>query len=101
MKIILIRIQKILNLRQRSGAEAIRDILSLIDLRLEIANLQEEYRKTTSVAIRHKIMRRIKVFSGLLHGNMRPEWMIIDNFTSITTRFASICAVRRWSICKF
>ena len=49
-----------------SGAEAIRDILSMIDLKLEIANLEEEYRHTTSVAIRHKIMRRIKVFSGLL-----------------------------------
>ncbi len=61
-----------------SGAEAIRDILSMIDLKLEIANLEEEYRHTTSVAIRHKIMRRIKVFSGLLHGNMRPEWMMLS-----------------------
>lgn len=61
-----------------SGAEAIRDILSMVDLKLEIANLEEEYRHTTSVAIRHKIMRRIKVFSGLLHGNMRPEWMILS-----------------------
>lgn len=60
-----------------SGAEAIRDILSMIDLKLEIVNLEEEYKHTTSVAIRHKIMRRIKVFSGLLHGNMRPEWMIL------------------------
>ena len=61
-----------------SGAEAIREILSMIDLKLEIANLEEEYRHTSSVAIRHKIMRRIKVFSGLLHGNMRPEWMILS-----------------------
>lgn len=61
-----------------SGAEAIRDILGMMDLKLEIANLEEEYRHTTSVAIRHKIMRRIKVFSGLLHGNMRPEWMMLS-----------------------
>ena len=61
-----------------SGAEAIREILSMIDLKLEIANLEEEYRHTASVAIRHKIMRRIKVFSGLLHANMRPEWMILS-----------------------
>ena len=61
-----------------SGAEAIHDILSMVDLKLEIANLEEEYRHTTSVAIRHKIMRRIKVFSGLLHGNMRPEWMVLS-----------------------
>ena len=61
-----------------SGAEAIQNILAMIDLKLEIANLEEEYRHTTSVAIRHKIMRRIKVFSGLLHGNMRPEWMVLS-----------------------
>lgn len=60
-----------------SGAEAIHDILSMMDLKLEIANLEEEYRHTNSVAIRHKIIRRIKVISGLLHGNMRPEWMIM------------------------
>src|SRR3990167_7613622 len=61
-----------------TGAEAIREVLKLIDLNLEIANLQNEYGKTSSVAIRHKIMRRIKVFSGLLHGNLRPEWMILN-----------------------
>ena len=44
---------------------------------MKLRILEEEYRHTTSVAIRHKIMRRIKVFSGLLHGNMRPEWMIL------------------------
>ena len=61
-----------------SGAEAISDILAMIDLKLEIVNLEEEYRHSSSVAIRHKIMRRIKVFSGLLHGNMRPEWMVLE-----------------------
>ena len=42
--------------------------LSMMDLKFEIAKLEEEYSKTTSVAIRHKIMRRIKVFTGLLQG---------------------------------
>jgi DNA-directed RNA polymerase, beta'' subunit/160 kD subunit len=45
-----------------TGAEAVRQVLSLIDLSLEITRLQEEYTKTASVAARHKIMRRIKVF---------------------------------------
>ena len=57
----------------------------MIDLKLEIAKLEEEYQNTTSVAIRHKIMRRIKVFSGLLHGNMRPEWMVLTILAGITT----------------
>lgn len=60
-----------------TGAEAVRRALMLLDLHQEIAKLQEEYQKTASVASRHKLMRRIKVFSSLIHGNLRPEWMIM------------------------
>ena len=64
--------------RGQTGAEAVRSVLSLMDLKSEIVHLEEEYKKTSSVAIRHKIMRRIKVVSGLLQGNLRPEWMILS-----------------------
>jgi DNA-directed RNA polymerase subunit beta' len=60
-----------------TGAEAIRQALSLLDLPAEMTRLQDEYEKTTSVASRHKIMRRIKVFANLIQGNMRPEWMVM------------------------
>ena len=60
------------------GAEAVRDILIEVDVAQEIEKLNAEYQKTASVAIRHKIMRRIKVFSGLQQADMRPEWMIIN-----------------------
>jgi DNA-directed RNA polymerase subunit beta' len=59
------------------GAQAIRSILHLIDLKNEIAFLETEYTKTSSVAIRHKIMRRIKVLSGLNQSGLRPEWMVM------------------------
>jgi DNA-directed RNA polymerase subunit beta' len=59
------------------GAEAIHKVLSTIDLSLTLTQLQEDYTKTSSVAIRHKIMRRIKVFSGLFQGKLRPEWMVM------------------------
>lgn len=59
------------------GAEAIRQVLEMMDLKLEITRLEEEYSKTTSVAARHKIMRRIKIVSGFLHADLRPEWMIL------------------------
>lgn len=59
------------------GAEAIRQILGQIDLNLEIARLHEEYEKTASVAARHKIMRRMKIFTGLLQGELRPDWMVM------------------------
>lgn len=63
--------------KAETGAEAIRIILSMIDLPLEVARLQQEYAKITSVAARHKIMRRIKVLSGLHQANVRPEWMVM------------------------
>lgn len=60
-----------------SGAQAIRDVLQIIDLKLEIQQLEEDYRTTTSVAIRHKIMRRMKVFSNLQQADIKPEWMVM------------------------
>lgn len=60
-----------------TGAEAVRLILKNVDLNFELAKLRQEYGNTTSVAIRHKIMRRIKVLSGLLHANLKPEWMVL------------------------
>ena len=61
-----------------SGAEAVRMVLALMDLNLEIAKLEQEYQKVSSVAARHKIMRRIKVLTGLSHGNLNPDWMILE-----------------------
>ena len=59
------------------GAEAIHKVLSGFDLDLELKKLREEYYKTNSVAIRHKVMRRIKVLSGLQQSKMRPDWMVL------------------------
>ncbi len=63
--------------KAETGAEAIKELLSMIDLKLEIAILEGEYQNTSSVAVRHKIMRRMKVLSNLLHANLRPEWMVM------------------------
>lgn len=59
------------------GAEALRRVLSDLDLNLEIERLRSDYDKNTSVTARHKIMRRIKVLSGFLQSNLRPEWMVL------------------------
>lgn len=59
------------------GAEAIRLLLSAIDLKTEVAALQQEYSQATSIAVRHKIMRRIKVLSDMLGANLRPEWVVL------------------------
>ncbi|MBN1549092.1 DNA-directed RNA polymerase subunit beta' [Candidatus Babeliales bacterium] len=61
-----------------SGAESIKSILSMIDLNLEMTMLEEEYKKTASVAARLKIMRRIKIFSELSQANLSPDWMVLS-----------------------
>jgi DNA-directed RNA polymerase subunit beta' len=60
-----------------SGAEAIRQVLGALDLNAELARLRQEYERTTSVAVRHKIMRRIKILTGFIQSNLRPEWMVL------------------------
>lgn len=59
------------------GAEALRLILKNMDTNLELAKLRQSYEKTSSVAVRHKLMRRIKVLSELMYANLRPEWMVL------------------------
>ncbi len=64
--------------KAETGARAVKDVLDLMDMPLEVGVLQDEYGKTTSVAIRHKLMRRIKVLSGLVQADLKPSWMILD-----------------------
>lgn len=61
-----------------SGAQAVKDILKLMDLGAEIGHLQELYSNSTSVAAKHKMMRRIKILTALKTAGLRPEWMIMD-----------------------
>jgi len=61
-----------------TGAQAVQSYLKQLDLKMETVVLEDEYKKTNSVALRHKIMRRMKVFSGLIQSNLQPAWMILD-----------------------
>jgi len=60
------------------GAEAIKVLLTLIDLNFEIRKIEEDYTQTTSVAIKHRLAKRYKVLSGLMQANIRPEWVIME-----------------------
>jgi len=60
-----------------TGAEAIRNILSTINLDLEISILEENLKKTSSVISKAKIMKRLKVLGGMRSSNIRPEWMVL------------------------
>lgn len=67
-----------INFVAKSGAEAIKEVFELMDMDSEVIVLQELYENTTSVAARHKIMRRIKILSGLIQAKIRPEWMVLE-----------------------
>lgn len=66
-----------LGFKADSGAEAVRDFLTTIDLNAEIQNLGEAYKNTGSVATRHKLIRRLRIFNKLSQANLRPEWTIM------------------------
>ena len=67
-----------MNFVAKSGAEALRDVLGLIDIDVEIRTLRDNYAQSTSITSRHKIMRRIKVMSDLRNANLNPKLMILE-----------------------
>jgi len=60
------------------GAEAIRILLTMIDLTFEVRKVEEEYNQTTSVALKHRLAKRYKTLAGLHQVNIRPEWAILE-----------------------
>src|SRR6187549_2458340 len=56
------------------GAEAIRAMLSAIDLEEERPRLREELRETTSEAKRKKLVKRLKLCENFIESGARPEW---------------------------
>ncbi len=59
------------------GAEAIREMLSLIDLESEAETLRAELAEATGELKPKKIIKRLKVVESFLESGNRPEWMIM------------------------
>ena len=59
------------------GAEAIREMLSEMDIPAEIAVLRVELAETGSEARRKKIVKRLHTLEAFLDSGNRPEWMIL------------------------
>ena len=62
----------------KSGAEAIKDILRLIDLDLEIKIAQEDYERSSSLTTRHKLTRRLKILTGFKRANLALDLIVMD-----------------------
>ncbi len=60
------------------GAEAIRAMLSEIDLTQLREEMRAELRETTSEAKRKKLVKRLKLVEAFMESGSRPEWMILE-----------------------
>ncbi len=59
------------------GAEAIREMLSSIDLDSEAEKLRAELIEATGELKPKKIIKRLKLVENFIEGGNRPEWMIL------------------------
>ena len=60
------------------GAEALKEILSQIDLEGERKIIREELKDSNSEAKRKKLIKRLKIIEAFIESNAKPEWMILD-----------------------
>ena len=60
------------------GAEALRVLLSALDLEQEKLNCRDELRDTNSEAKRKKLVKRLKLIEAFMESQSRPEWMILE-----------------------
>ncbi len=60
-----------------TGAEVIRDLFKSIDLQVTTDELVHESNEAPPIT-KKKILRRLKLFQGMLRAKVRPEWMFVD-----------------------
>jgi DNA-directed RNA polymerase subunit beta' len=64
--------------RAGMGAEAIRELLSKLEIDRLFVDLRAEMKEATSEARRKKISKRLKVVSAFKNSGNRPEWLILE-----------------------
>lgn len=60
------------------GAEAMKEILSAINLETEKVKTEEDLRDCSSETKRKKLVKRLKLIDAFITSGTRPEWMIMD-----------------------
>lgn len=66
------------NFTAKIGAEAMKDMLSVLDLEEDRATVHTELKETGSEAKRKKLVKRLKLIESFIESGARPEWMILD-----------------------
>src|SRR5213082_1998843 len=60
------------------GAEALRTMLSAIEVNEEREKIRVDLRETSSEAKRKKLVKRLKLVEAFIDSKSRPEWMILE-----------------------
>jgi DNA-directed RNA polymerase subunit beta' len=60
------------------GAEALKMMLSALEMETERDRMRLELKETTSEAKRKKLVKRLKLVEAFIESGSRPEWMIMD-----------------------
>lgn len=62
----------------RMGAEAIQELLSAINLEVEVPRIRDELTRTSSEARHKKLSKRLKLMEAFLSSGNKPNWMILN-----------------------
>jgi DNA-directed RNA polymerase subunit beta' len=65
-------------LKAKMGAEAIRDLLSELDLDEMSIQLREDSRIETSAQRKKELLKRLRIVEAFRNSGNRPEWMILE-----------------------
>jgi DNA-directed RNA polymerase beta' subunit len=60
------------------GAEAIRELLRMLDLEVLYAELKTKISEAVSIGVKKKLTKRLKVVDAFRKSGNKPEWMIMD-----------------------
>ncbi|MBX4201216.1 DNA-directed RNA polymerase subunit beta' [Candidatus Parcubacteria bacterium] len=60
-----------------TGAEVIKDLFAKVDLQATVDELVKESNEASPL-LKKKILRRLKLFQGMLRAKIRPEWMFMN-----------------------
>ncbi|MCZ6604981.1 MAG: DNA-directed RNA polymerase subunit beta', partial [Alphaproteobacteria bacterium] len=60
------------------GAEALKHILTELDLEEERGHIRAAMQETNSEAKRKKLVKRLKIVEAFMGTGARPEWMVLD-----------------------
>lgn len=60
------------------GAEAVRELLRKVDLELLANELKDKINTVSSLGVKRKLTKRLKIVEAFIKSGNRPEWMILD-----------------------